>query len=178
MGSQRVGLDYKHFHFHFHSLTERGWRGQKKKKIQSANVHPAFLRSLLNGSVGKESTCNAGAVGDVGSIPGSERSPEGGNGNQLQYSCLENSMDGGAFQVTVHRVTKTRTWLSTHTLLKRNPERTKKKRPWNWEESPRRAEEETDPPALFGLSPLPSALSLGPSSSPEGWTQCAGLDSQ
>ena len=65
--------------------------------------------SLLNGSMGKESTCNAGAVGDVGSIPGSERSPEGGNGNQLQYSCLEKSMDGGAWQVTVHGVAKTRT---------------------------------------------------------------------
>ena len=42
---------------------------------------------------GKESTCNAG---DAGSIPGSGRSPGGGNGNPLQYSCLENPMDRGA----------------------------------------------------------------------------------
>ena len=44
---------------------------------------------------GKESACNAG---DLGLIPGSERSPEKGNGNPLQYSCLENSMDRGAWQ--------------------------------------------------------------------------------
>ena len=45
------------------------------------------------GSDGKASACNAG---DPGSIPGSERSPEEGNGNPLQHSCLENPMDGGA----------------------------------------------------------------------------------
>ena len=52
---------------------------------------------------GKESGCNAG---DPGLIPGSERPPEEGNGNPLQYSCLENSMDRGAWQATVHGVTK------------------------------------------------------------------------
>ena len=46
------------------------------------------------GSDGKASACNAG---DPGSIPGSGRSPGEGNGNPLQYSCLENSMDGGAW---------------------------------------------------------------------------------
>ena len=49
---------------------------------------------------------NAGDIKDVSSIPGSERSLGGGNGNPLQYSCLENPMDRGAWQVTVHRVTK------------------------------------------------------------------------
>ena len=44
-------------------------------------------------SDGKVSACD---VGDLGSIPGSGRSPEEGNGNPIQYSCLENSMDGGA----------------------------------------------------------------------------------
>ena len=55
-----------------------------------------FLEVHINfshGSVGKESACNAGDTGDVGSIPGSGRSPEEGNGNLLQYSCLENPMD-------------------------------------------------------------------------------------
>ena len=52
---------------------------------------------------GKESGCNAG---DLGLIPGSERPPEEGNGNPLQYSCLENSMDRGAWQATVHGVAK------------------------------------------------------------------------
>ena len=54
------------------------------------------------GSDGKESACN---VGDLGSIPGSGRSPGGGHGNPLQYSCLENPMDRGAWRATVHRVT-------------------------------------------------------------------------
>ena len=53
------------------------------------------------GSHGQESTCNAG---DLGLIPGSGRSPGEGNGNPLQYSCLENSMDGGAWWTTVHGV--------------------------------------------------------------------------
>ena len=49
---------------------------------------------------------NAGATGDMVSIPGSERSPGGGNGNSLHYSCLGNSMDRGALQTTVHGVTE------------------------------------------------------------------------
>ena len=53
----------------------------------------------------------------TGSTPGSERSPGGGHGNPLQYSCLENPMDRGAWWATVRRVTKSQTWLkclSTH----------------------------------------------------------------
>ena len=68
----------------------------KSLKDRIREIDPAFLVSMLNGSTGKESTCNAGAVGDMGSVPGSEISPGGGHGNQLQYSCLENSMDRGA----------------------------------------------------------------------------------
>ena len=62
-----------------------------------------------HGSDGKETACNAE---DLGSIPGVGRSPGEGNGNLLQYSCLENSMDTGAWQVTTHGVTKSWTWLS------------------------------------------------------------------
>ena len=47
---------------------------------------------------------NAGDIRDVGLIPGSGRSPGGQHDNSLQYSCLENPMDRGAWQVTVHRV--------------------------------------------------------------------------
>ena len=64
----------------------------------------------------KESTCNAG---DAGSIPGWERAPGGEHDNLLQYSCLENPMDWGAWKAIVHRVTKSRTWLKwlrEHTL--------------------------------------------------------------
>ena len=51
----------------------------------------------------KKPPANAGDVRDMGSIPGSGRSPGKGNGNTLQYSCLENPMDRGAWQSTVHR---------------------------------------------------------------------------
>ena len=59
----------------------------------------------------KNSPANAGDVGDAGSIPGLGRSPREGNGNPLQYSCLENSKDNGAWRATVHRVTKSQTQL-------------------------------------------------------------------
>ena len=61
------------------------------------------------GSDGKESACNAG---DLGLIPGSGRASGGGNGNPLQYSCLDNPMDRGAWQATVHAVPKSQTQLS------------------------------------------------------------------
>ena len=67
----------------------------------------------LGGSEVKASACNAE---DLGSIPGSGRSPGEGNGNPLQYSCLENPMDGGAWWVTVHGVTKSWTRLSNFTF--------------------------------------------------------------
>ena len=52
---------------------------------------------------------------DMGSLPGLGRSPGGRNGYPLQYSCLENSMDRGAWQATVHGVEKSQTRLNTHT---------------------------------------------------------------
>ena len=55
---------------------------------------------------------NAGAIRDTGSIPGSGRPPGGGNGNPLQYSRLENSMDRGAWWATLHSVAKSWTKLS------------------------------------------------------------------
>ena len=57
----------------------------------------------------KESSCNAG---DLSLIPGLGRIPGGGNGNPLQYSCLENPMDRGAWRATVHGVPKSQMWLS------------------------------------------------------------------
>ena len=56
----------------------------------------------------KNAPINAGDIRDEGLIPGSERSPGGGHGNQLHYSCLENSVDKGAWQAMVKRVTKRR----------------------------------------------------------------------
>ena len=60
---------------------------------------------FLDGSDGRESACNEG---DLGSIPGSGKFPGEGHGNPLQYSCLENSMDRGAWQATVYGVAKSR----------------------------------------------------------------------
>ena len=69
--------------------------------------------SFPGGSEVKASACNAG---DLGLIPGSGRSPGEGNSNPLQYSCLENPMDGGAWWATVHGVAKSLTQLSDFTF--------------------------------------------------------------
>ena len=71
-------------------------------------------RDNPGGSDGKASAYSAG---DLGSIPGSGRSPGEGNGNPLQYSCLENPRDRGAWWAAVHGVTKSRTRLSDFTFL-------------------------------------------------------------
>ena len=70
-------------------------------------LHPMLQVRL----VVKNPPANAGDVRDVGSIPGSGRSPGGGHGNPLQYSGLENPMDRGAWQATVHWVVKSQTQL-------------------------------------------------------------------
>ena len=73
-------------------------------------LRPHRLIDLASGPV-KNLPANAGDVGDVGSIPGSGRSPGGGNGNPLQYSCLKNPSDRGAWQATVPRAAKSQTQL-------------------------------------------------------------------
>ena len=67
----------------------------------------AYIYELIFGAfqlalMVKNLPANAGDKRDVGSVPGSGRSPEGGHGNQYQYSCLENSVDRGVWQATVH----------------------------------------------------------------------------
>ena len=73
-------------------------------------VWPNLIYSPLSGfpggSDGKESACS---VGNLGLIPGLGRSPGVGNGNPFQYSCLENKIDRGAWQATVHGVAKSQT---------------------------------------------------------------------
>ena len=73
-------------------------------------IHQGFP----GGSVAKESACNAG---NLGSIPRLGKSPGEGNGNPLQYSCLENLLGRGAWQATVHGVTKSQTPLSDYIFL-------------------------------------------------------------
>ena len=72
-----------------------------------------YKNSFPGGSEVKASASNAG---DLGLIPGSGRSPGEGNGNPLQYSCLENPMDRGAWWATVHGVAKSQTRLSDFTF--------------------------------------------------------------
>ena len=72
-----------------------------------------FYKGIPGGSVVKNLTASAG---DLGSIPGLGRPPGEGNGNPLQYSCLENSMERGAWWYTLHRVVKTWTQLRDSTF--------------------------------------------------------------
>ena len=81
----------------------------KAYKIASSLNNPW---SFPDGSVSKESTCDAGDTGVPGLIPGLRRSPGEWSGNPLKYSCLEDPMDRGAWQATVHGVTKSQTRLS------------------------------------------------------------------
>ena len=77
-------------------------------RMNSEISHPGYISVYLgfpSGLHGKKSACNAG---DPGSILGLERSPGEGNGNPLQYSCLENPMDRGAWRAIVQRVAKNR----------------------------------------------------------------------
>ena len=82
-----------------------------------------MLKCFPGGSDGKESACSAGDLGltrmlilQVGLIPVSGRLPGEGNGNPLQYSCLGNPMDRGAWQATVYRVAKSWTQLKLNSL--------------------------------------------------------------
>ena len=79
----------------------------------SALILLSHLSGFPGGSDSKESACNEG---DLGLIPGLGRSPGEGNGNPLQYSCLENPMDRGALRGTVHGVAKSWTQLRSYTF--------------------------------------------------------------
>ena len=67
----------------------------------------------------KSPPAKAGDTGDMGPVPGSGRSPGGGNGNPLQYSCLENSMDRGVWRVTAHEAAESGTQLIMHIIKKK-----------------------------------------------------------
>ena len=90
--------------------------------VSDSRLHPEMMLNIYimsnvytgsfpDSSVVKNPPDNVGDAGDKGSIPGLGRSPGKGNGNQLQYSCLENPMDRGAWRPTVHEVAKSWTLL-------------------------------------------------------------------
>ena len=111
--------------FHAHLLTVRiSWKrylGCKGKSTHQSTTHGlvVYLSNLWGFPGGSDGKASAYSVGDLGLISGLGRSPGKGNGNPLQYSCLENSMDWGAWWATVHGVAKSPTWLSdfTHSWL-------------------------------------------------------------
>ena len=87
---------------------------RKKSKKDDTHTHTHTHTRICNDSVGKESTYNAG---DENLIRWLGRSLGEGNGNPLQYSCLENSMDRGTWWATVRGVAKSCTWLSDYTII-------------------------------------------------------------
>ena len=88
-----------------------GWGGEWS--LRKARILEQVSPKLPGGSDGKASAYN---VGEPGSMPGWGRSPGQGNGNPLQYSCLKNPLDGGAWWATVHGITKSRARLSDFTF--------------------------------------------------------------
>jgi len=102
---------WKYLHYKRENRLYFSWQNLKYTKNREKKNRGSFP----GGSEVKASACN---VGDMGSIPGLGRSPGEGNGNPLQYSCLENPMDGGAWWATVHGVAKSQTRLSNFTFQK------------------------------------------------------------
>ena len=107
--------------FYFLWLKSKEWLCNNRKEIRIWTSRFRALwptvctqTGLPGGSDDKESACNAG---DPGSIPGSGISPGEGNCNPLQYSGLENPMEGEAWWVTVHGVAKTQKWLCNEHFL-------------------------------------------------------------
>ena len=88
------------------------WGHKESDTTEQLSDFTNTLQGFPGGTVVKNPPANAGDARDAGSIPGSGRFPESGNGNLLQYSGLENHMDRGAWQATVHGVAKSRTQLS------------------------------------------------------------------
>ena len=101
-----------------------------QEKIDKIDFIKSKNLSFPGGSDCKASAYN---VGDLGSIPGSGRSPGEGNGNPLQYSCLENPMDRGAWWATDHGVAKSWKWLSDFPWLCRSQQTGKFFKRWEYQ---------------------------------------------
>ena len=96
-----------------------GYRQVAKNQTRLKRLTQHTIRGLPLWLSGKESTHNAGEAEDMGSVPRSVRSPQGGHGNSLQYSGLENPMDRGAWWAIILRVIKNQTRQATeHTCTR------------------------------------------------------------
>ena len=107
------GRGHSHFPNTFHKHFLKGEWVLVDMRSKNQPQHPLLLLVFVfykgvggfsDGSADKESACNARDTGDTGSIPGPRRSPRVGKSNPLQYSCLENRMDRGAWWATTRRV--------------------------------------------------------------------------
>ena len=96
----------------------------------NTSIYICIHEIFPDGSVVKNLSASAGDTGDVGLIPGLERSPGGGNGNPRQDSCLENPMDREAWWATVHWVAKSQTRLSENTPCWQEESSTRAWRPY------------------------------------------------
>ena len=113
-GCSQVGYPNEYMASH-PAVTMISIKRNKKLSVVKINIFKASQVAL----VVKNLPANAGPTRDLGSITGSGRSPGEGNGYPLQYSCLEDSVDRGAWRAVVHGVTKSRTHLSTCTCTGR-----------------------------------------------------------
>ena len=89
-------------------------KNPRNKQVISFKLCTVLSTAFPGGSDNKESACNAG---DSGSIPRLGKSPEKGNGNPLQYSCLENSIDRGPWWAIVHGLTKSQIQVSDYSIV-------------------------------------------------------------
>ena len=96
-------MDREAWHAAIHGVAERRERGEVPDSTERRNRQEEVSQEVSSGSDSKESACN---VEDLGLIHGLGRSPGEGNGSPLQYSCLENPRDRGAWQDTDHGITK------------------------------------------------------------------------
>ena len=114
----KMAVKYYMGYLYILSLWKKGFLTfHQMGSTSSLLISDGHLWGFLGGSDSKESACNSGVAGYMGLTPRLGRSPGGGHGNPLQYSCLENPMNRGAWQAIVHRVTKSWAWLkwlSTH----------------------------------------------------------------
>ena len=112
-GPDKMGLNPSFFSFFIYYLYSIYFQKEFEtdEKWDGGQYLGSSLMGFPGGTSGKEPPANAGDKRDVGSILGSGRSSGGGHGNPLQYSCLESPIGRGAWCVTVHRVTESRTQL-------------------------------------------------------------------
>ena len=132
--------------------------GLKAGDLTSVNsvFHLGAIKSggFPGSSAVKNSPANAGDLRDAGLIPGSGRSPGEGHGNPLQYSCLENPTDRGAWQVAVYRVAQSWTRLKRHSMQAHHHPRNKEEDPFSAVARP--GEERGNVPSLWEDTTLPS----------------------